>query len=99
MKYILPIIMSLVFIGILVGANFYLSRRIAWAFSLDNVKWLHLLFGLIPVYMIAGLIGFSNATTTIGSLLYGLAAILTGLMLYFVLSMLLTDLFHLLHEL
>lgn len=95
MKYIFPFIMSMLMLSILVGANFYLSRKFGWIFSLENIKWLHLLFALVPVYMLSGLIGFSNATSIFGSILYRVAAILTGVMLYLVLSLLLMDLIHL----
>ena len=42
--------------------------------------------------MMVGVIGFSNSLTGIGSLVYSIAAITMGVMLYFVLSMLLVDL-------
>ena len=94
MKYLFPFIMSMVFLSILVGANFYLSRKFGWIFSLENVKWLHVLFAIIPMFMLGGLIGFSNATSSFGSLLYGLAAILTGVILYLLLALLFMDLIH-----
>jgi predicted MPP superfamily phosphohydrolase len=95
MKYLFPLIMMLLFIGIIVLANFYLSRRFAWSFSIDNIKWLHLLFAALPIYMIGGLIGLSNTTSSFVSLLYIGAALITGIMLYLVLSVLLVDLIHL----
>lgn len=88
--------MSVVFISVLTGANIYLSKKFGWIFSMENIRFLHLLFVIIPIYMIAGLIGFSNAVSRFGSVLYILAAGLTGVMLYLVLSMLLTDLISLL---
>ncbi len=99
MKYLFPLIMSVVFLTILVSANIYLSRRFGWIFSLENARWLHFLFAAIPLFMIGGLIGFSNATTSAGSLLYSLAAILMGIMLYLVLSLLLVDLVNLIVKL
>jgi len=91
--------MTLVFLAILVGSNIFLSRRIGWIFSMEHLSVLHVLFAVIPVFMIAGLIGLSNVTGTVGHLLYGLAAVLTGVMLYLVLSFLLFEVVHLVYPL
>jgi hypothetical protein len=91
MKNIAPLLMSVLFLAILVGANIYLSRRFAWIFSMENRTWLHVLFALLPVLMFAGMIGFSNATGFFGGLLYGTAAIGIGTLLYLLLSLLVTD--------
>jgi len=95
MKNLFPFLMLLFFLGILTGSNLLLSRRIGWIFSIENLLWLHILFAVVPVFMIAGLIGLSNKTGTAGHLLYGFAAILTGAMLYLVLSFVLLELVHL----
>ena len=92
MKNVAPLLMSVLFLAILVGANIYLSRRFAWIFSLENRTWLHVLFAVLPVFTFAGMIGFSNAIGFFGGLLYGAAAIVTGTMLYLLLSLLVTDL-------
>lgn len=92
MKYLFPMLMSVLFIGILFFSNIYLSRRFGWILSLDNLKWLHFVFAFIPLFMFAGLIGFSNSSSVFGSFLYRFAAILTGVMLYLILSMLFADL-------
>ncbi|MCA1747553.1 MAG: metallophosphoesterase, partial [Bacteroidales bacterium] len=92
MKNVAPLLMSLLFLAILVGANIYLSRRFAWIFSMENRTWMHVLFAFLPVLAFAGMIGFSNATGFFGGLLYGTAAIITGTLLYLLLSLLVTDL-------
>lgn len=84
--------MSVVFLTILVSANIYLSRRFGWILSMERTFWLHILFAVIPIFMMVGVIGFSNATTSLGSILYIIAAILMGFMLYLVLSLLVLDL-------
>ncbi|MEX2370973.1 MAG: metallophosphoesterase, partial [Bacteroidales bacterium] len=99
MKNIFPLIMSLVMLGILVAANFYLTRKFGWIFSLEKRGWLHLLFAVLPVFMIGGMIGFSNTTGMAGTLLYGMATIITGVMLYLVLSFLVVDVVQLLIKL
>jgi len=91
MKNFAPLLMYILFLAILVGANIYLSRRFAWIFSLENRTWLHVLFAVLPVLMFAGMIGFSHATGFFGGLLYGTAAIVTGILLYLLLSLLVAD--------
>jgi predicted MPP superfamily phosphohydrolase len=92
MKFFPQILMSVIFLAILAGANIYLSRRIGWIFSMDSRTGLHILFALLPIFMVGGMIGFSNATGFFGSLLYGAAAVITGLLLYLLLSLLVVDL-------
>lgn len=92
MKNLFPILMTLVFLVVLVGSNIYLSRRVAWILSVDGRWWLHVFFAVVPVLMMAGLFGFSNATSTFGTILYSLSAFITGLVLFFLVSMLATEL-------
>ncbi len=91
MKNVAPLLMSVLFLAILVGANIYLSRRFAWIFSMENRTWLHVLFAVLPVLAFAGMIGFSHTTGFFGGLLYGTAAIVTGTLLYLLLSLLVVD--------
>ncbi|MFC2101205.1 metallophosphoesterase [Bacteroidota bacterium] len=90
MKLILFLIM-LIFLAILVGANIYLSQRFAYFLNLNKTWPLYLIFFAITIYMISGIIIFSNATSNTGSLLYCIAAILMGFMLYLLLVLLLID--------
>lgn len=92
MKQILPFIFMLLFLGILVGANIYLSRRFAWYFGLESIWPLHLGFALLTILMIAGVAAFTNSVSTIGHLIYISGAFLMGFLLYLVLSILLVDL-------
>jgi predicted MPP superfamily phosphohydrolase len=94
MRNILPILFPILFLGIFVGANIYLSKRFSWFFSMDQARPLYILFAFLSVFMIAGLIIFTNTTSPLGSLLYKAAAITTGLMLYILLSVLVVDLLH-----
>lgn len=95
MKSLFPFIMLLVFLAVLVSSNIYLTRRVAWLLSADSRWWLHLIFAVVPVLMMTGLFGFSNATSAFGTSLYGLSAFITGLVLFFLVSMLATELVHL----
>lgn len=90
--------MSIVFIAVLVTSNIYLTGKIAWIFSLKSKTWLHIMFALIPLYMIGGMIGFSNSTSALGTILYAGAAVITGILLYMLLSFLFTDLMQLFYK-
>ena len=92
MKQFFPILFMLLFLGILVGANIYLSRRCAWYFNVETIWPLHLVFAMATLVMIVGLVAFTNSTGLVGHLIYSSGAILMGLLLYLVLSMLLVDL-------
>ncbi len=91
MKYLIPIFFLLSIIGILLGANIYLSRRFAWYFDMENVRIIYLAFAFLTVFMIGGLISFSNSRILLGNLIYCAAAITMSILLYLFLSALLTD--------
>jgi len=91
MKQLLPLIFLFVFLGILVLSNYYLSKRFSWFFSIESTKTLFATFVFFSLYMMVGLLVFSNTTSMISSVLYVLAAILMGIFLYFLLSVLLID--------
>lgn len=92
MRQIVPFIFMAVIIGILVGANIYLSRRFGLFFSMEKTRLLNLLFGVLSIFMIAGIIVFSNATSRFANLSYSAAAITMGFMLYLLLSVFAVDL-------
>ena len=92
MKQIFPLIFLLLFLGILLGANIYLSKRFAWYFNIEPTWPLHLGFALLTLLMIVGVAAFTNATGLAGHLIYCAGAILMGVMLYLVLSVLVVDL-------
>ena len=92
MKQIFPFIFMLLFLGILVGANIYLSKRFAWYFSVGHTWPLHLGFAMLVVLMTIGVAAFTNATGIVGHLIYITGATLMGLLLYLLLSVVLIDL-------
>ncbi|MDX2430306.1 MAG: metallophosphoesterase [Bacteroides sp.] len=92
MKQILPFIFMLLFLGILVGANIYLSRRFAWYFDIGHTWPLNLGFALLVLIMVLGVAVFTNATGMVGHLIYITGAVLMGLLLYLLLSVLVVDL-------
>ena len=95
MKKFIPIILLLSFLGLLVGANVYLSERIAFYFNLNTALPLYFVFGGITVFMIGGLISFTNTKSKLGSYAYMAASFLMGYMLYLLLSTNLIDIVHL----
>lgn len=94
MKQIIPLLFLIIFLGILVSANIYLANRFVYYFSLNTSTLLHFTFAIITIFMIGGLIAFTNATSIFGSYAYIVASILMGFMLYLLLSVFLIDLLH-----
>ncbi|MFO7669173.1 MAG: metallophosphoesterase [Bacteroidales bacterium] len=92
MKHLFPIFFMLLLLGILAGANIYLSRRFAWYFHAIQIWPLHVGFAFITLFMIIGIVAFTNASGIAGHLVYIAGATLMGLMLYLLLSVLLVDL-------
>lgn len=95
MKQILPFIILLIFLGVLATASYYLSRRFNWYFSFEAPKLLFMTFGLLSLFMIIGVLAFSNTTNVFSSILYILAAFLMGFFLYLLLSVLSVDILRL----
>ncbi len=94
MKQLLLILITLAFLGILVGSNIYLSKRFAWYFNLEHTGPLYFLIAGLTLFMIVGVIAFSNSTSLPGHLLYVAASFFMGFLLYLLLSVLFTDLLH-----
>jgi predicted MPP superfamily phosphohydrolase len=86
------LIYFLVFLAILIGANFYLAYRFAFFFESVSTWPFLLLFGFITIYMIMGVMGLVNATGTLANIGFGIAAILMGFMLYLLISTIAVDL-------
>jgi len=72
-----------------------MSRRLAWSCGAENIRIIYLTFGALTLFMIGGMIAFSNSKHISGSLVYCTAAITMGFLLYLLFSLLLTDLVHL----
>jgi predicted MPP superfamily phosphohydrolase len=94
MRPVIFLFIFFLFIGLLVGANIYLPQRFAWYFGIGNTALLNIISVGITIFMIAGIIIFSNSISQTGSLLYRIAAITLGTMLYLLLSVLFVDLLH-----
>jgi predicted MPP superfamily phosphohydrolase len=95
MRQLFPLLFLTIFLGILIGANIYLTRRFTWFFDISSTRFLYFTFASITIYMIAGLIVFTNATGNFANYAYSAAAILMGFMLYLLLSVLFVDLLNL----
>lgn len=91
MKQYFPLLFFVIFIGILVGANIYLARRFNFYFSIENTKLLYFIFPALTAFMIFGVLPLSNTTSGFGSLIYVIAAITMGVILYLLLSVLFVD--------
>ena len=94
MRQLIPLLFLVIFLGIFIGANIYLSKRFSWYFGLPNIRILYFSFAAITIFMIGGLIAFTNATGGFANFIYSAAAITMGFMLYLLLSVLFVDLIH-----
>jgi len=92
MKQFFPLLFLVLFLGILAGANIYLARRFNFYFSIENIKILYFAFPALTLFMIFGMMPLTNTTNALGSVVYVIAAIIIGVLLYLVLSVLLVDL-------
>ena len=84
-----------IFLGIIIGANIYMPSRFNFYFDIHNGFVLYLLFPVLTVFMIFGMLPLSNSTGKFGSLLYKLAALTMGAMLYLLVSVFIVDIVHL----
>lgn len=92
MRVIAPLVFMIIFLAIIVGANIYLARRFGYYFGLENLKPLYIIFVGLTIYMIGGLVGFTNSLSLTGTVLYKLAAVIMGFVLYLLLVVLFVDL-------
>lgn len=82
----------ILFIGILVGANIYLSARFNHFFSIENRTLLRVIFPLLSASMIFGVMPFTNSINQLGHLIYIFSATMMGFLLYLLLSVFTVDL-------
>lgn len=88
MRQYFPLLFFIIFIGILVAANIYLSRRFNFYFNIENTKILYFVFPALSFLMFFGMIPLSNTTSGFGSLVYIVSAITMGVLLYLLLTVL-----------
>ena len=86
------LLLPLITLGVIALSVVYLSRRFSLYFDFASAKPLYFIFSFAAIFMIGGLIAFTNTTSQFQSVLYMLAAITTGIMLYLLLSTLFIDL-------
>ncbi|NQU34352.1 MAG: metallophosphoesterase [Bacteroidetes bacterium] len=91
MKQLILIIILVIFLSILVGANIYISRRFSLFFDITNLKMLYVITGFLTIFMIAGVMGASNSISFTGHIIYIIAGITMGLLLYLLISTILVD--------
>ena len=93
MRQFVPLIFLIVFFGILITANIYLTRRFTWYFDFKSTRFLYITFAAIILFMIGGMIPLMNAKSGLANLAYSAAAIVMGFMLYLLLSVMVVDVF------
>ena len=94
MNEIILIVSGIIFLGFIAGINIYFSRRFTWYFGIRKRKRVTLAFASLTVFMIGGIIAFTNSMSLFGSLIYISASILMGITIYLIFSVLLVDLLH-----
>ncbi|WP_346855727.1 metallophosphoesterase [uncultured Draconibacterium sp.] len=91
MRQFIPLIILIIFLGILVSANIYLGRRFSWYFDIRKVWLLYSLFASLTLFMIGGIALFTNSEGSFANIVYSAAAITMGFLLYLVLSVAFVD--------
>ncbi len=91
MKQLFPLLFLVLFLGILLGANIYLTRRFAFYFDLKGTQFLFITFAALTIFMIGGIIAFMNAQSKFANLAYSTAAITMGFMLFLLMSVIVVD--------
>ena len=92
MKVALPYIFLVTFLGIMASSVIFLSRRLAWIFSLENLSVLYVGFTLVILFFLVATGAFINATYGIGHILFKTATVTMGIYLFLVMSFLVVDL-------
>ena len=95
MKQFIPIIILVLFLAFLAWANFYMAKRFSFYFDLKSTCPLYIGFGLLTVFMIAGIAFLTNSEGAFANLAYSAAAITMGFLLYLLLSVTMVDLIRL----
>ena len=81
----------ILFLLLIVGANIYLANRIAFYLSFESAKFLYIILPIITILMFFGMMGLINSTTSLGNILFSIAAISIGLLLYLLVSAIAVD--------
>jgi predicted MPP superfamily phosphohydrolase len=92
MKQYIMIIIPLVFLGILIGANIYLAKRYTYFLNLTTVWPMVITFVAITLFSFFGMFSMINSTSVIGHITYITAATLLGFVLYVLISTIAIDL-------
>ncbi|MFV0590983.1 MAG: metallophosphoesterase [Draconibacterium sp.] len=86
MKQFFPILFLVIFLGILISANIYLTKRFSFYFDLKGTRYLYITFATLTVFMITGIVAFVNAKSGFANFAYSAASVLMGFLLYLVLA-------------
>ena len=92
MRHLIPVLFLIVFLGFVAGVNIYLSKRFSWYFGISHIRRLYIAFALLTVFMLGGIMVFTNSINPLGRITYMVASVLMGFTLYLIMSVLLVDL-------
>lgn len=91
MRQLIPLIITIVFFGVLIGANIYLTKRFSWYFELKSSRIVYIVFAFLTVFMIGTPVALMNAKSGLANFAYSAAAITMGFMLFLLLSVIVID--------
>ena len=89
MRHLFPVLALIVFLAFVVGVNIYLSRRFSWYFGISHIKRLYIAFALLTLFMLGGIVAFTNSINPFGRIIYMLASLSMGFVLYLIMSVIL----------
>ncbi|KPL15314.1 MAG: hypothetical protein AMS23_03275 [Bacteroides sp. SM1_62] len=92
MRHLIYLISITIFLGFVTGVNIYFSKRFSWYFGIPQINRLYIVFALLTVFMIGGIMIFTNSINPIGRIIYMCASISMGFAVYLIMSVLLVDL-------
>jgi predicted MPP superfamily phosphohydrolase len=92
MRHLIYVASIIIFFGFVIGVNIYFSRRFSWYFGISHIKRLYIAFALLTVFMMGGIMFLTNSINPLGRIIYMLASVSIGFVLYLIMSVLLVDL-------
>ena len=91
MRFLIALLPLVLVFGFLAGTDIYLAERFTWFFGIGSTSYLYWFFSLYTIFMLVAVIRLINATSRMGSFIFGVAAVSMGFMLYLIISTLVVD--------
>jgi predicted MPP superfamily phosphohydrolase len=95
MRNLVLLLFFVAFLGLVTGANIYLSKRFSFYFGMTQINRIYIVSAILTVFMLGGIRIFTNSVNPLGHIVYMAASVLIGFAFYLILSVVLVDLIHL----